>query len=96
MKPVEVFWSCFSADDVNQSCFQSVKVMKLIINNKNLVQRNRPATNISKHLVLFLLEKSVSFTIEYKANILSTCLIKFNCKKTNKCLTTGYICYIIH
>ena len=34
--------------------------------------------------MLFLLEKSVSFTIEYKSYILASCLITFNCKKTNR------------
>ena len=28
VKPVEVFWSCFSAGAVSQSCFQGVKEMK--------------------------------------------------------------------
>ena len=38
VKPVEDFWTCFSAGAVNQSCFQSVKEMKYIINKRNLVQ----------------------------------------------------------
>ena len=44
VKPGEVFWSCFSAGAVNQSCFQSVKEMKNI--KRNLVQRNLLPTKV--------------------------------------------------